>query len=95
MSADNWTYCPKCSKQRVLTQERLDRSVEEAYGKIPQEKYMELVEARNNPPRLQDTLREDYEVGIYDAGRFFISYKAQCTVCGFTFSYRHEEEIEI
>lgn len=94
MSANNWAICPKCNRQRVETIKRLDCSIVEAYGKLPQDKYLELVAARDNPPRLQNTLREDYEIGMYDAERFVVSYRAHCGACGFAFSFKHEELVD-
>jgi len=38
------------------------------------------------------TLREDYELGIYEDGTFEVSYHAHCSECEFKFSYKHEEK---
>lgn len=92
MSADNWTYCPKCQEIARKKTEQLRVRVETDYGKIPPDNYIKLLDQFNNPPKLKQTLREDYEVGIHD-GVFSISYGASCDVCKFKFEYDKTEEI--
>ena len=38
---------------------------------------------------LQETLREDYELGIKSDGTFFVDYRSGCTACDFSFSFKH------
>jgi len=93
VSADNWTICPKCKKVN-------DKAVEDAlnlpgkiYGKVPLEEYTAALSAAKSLPKLSETLREDFEVGIYN-GKFSVSYGARCTDCDFTFKHSHEEELK-
>ncbi len=66
-----------------------------AYGKVSEADYRKLLEQ----PR--ETLREDYEIGIYD-GKFHIGYRGECCDlsghgfkgCGFKFTFEHEEEVK-
>ena len=40
------------------------------------------------------TLREDWEIGVSGPDQeFFIVYSAGCKSCGFTFKYKHAENI--
>lgn len=89
MSADNWATCPSCSQQKSLALRKLKAQ----YGKIPVEDYMQkLEEVESIEPTDNDkpTLREDYEIGIFDE-KFEISYYAQCEKCGFKKKFKHEE----
>lgn len=43
--------------------------------------------------KLDDTLREDYEIGVSSKGEFFVDYGASCGVCGFVFSHSHKEPL--
>lgn len=95
MSADNWTVCPKCGTENEGAEERERERRKALYGTIPMEEW----EALNKKPLPQDepedTLREDYEIGIWD-GKFFAKYSGYCTNddCDFQFEFNHEEQIE-
>jgi hypothetical protein len=41
----------------------------------------------------KDTLREDYEIGIYE-GEFFVGYSCSCGVCGFKWNYNYTKSVE-
>lgn len=94
MSADNWTQCPKClqayTKQREESQER----IRQAYGKLPPEDYNVLILDTALAPPDDDTLREDYEIGIHKE-EFFVSYSGSCNVCGFSFGYKYKQEVAV
>ncbi len=88
MSADNWGICPKCAKKFELAAS--------PYGKIPEDEYLDWVEEHEDDPlEPESTLREDYELGIDEGGKFYVIYRGQCQEkgCGFLFEYRHEEQI--
>lgn len=82
MSADNWGICPGCiatlDKQHTAAVE----AAEKAYGKVPAAEYLKLREAADKKPMLpEESLREDYELGIYrtnEGTMFKISYSARC-----------------
>jgi hypothetical protein len=78
MSANNYTICPKCKASR-------EKTLSEAYGKVTPQEYEDLLEAS---PECDD-LREDWEVGIWK-GKFIVDYRARCSACSFTFSYKYE-----
>jgi hypothetical protein len=84
MSADNWTLCPKCEVNRQKQIQRLERKIEEEYGKVSFEKHQEMIyklKTTQTTP-LDETLREDYSVGINE-GFFDLTYSSHCSTCGF------------
>lgn len=94
MGADNWTKCPRCrigEEQRQLDAQSL---AEQNYGKVPVAKYEEL-RRKAKPVAIDNTLREDYEIGVAPDGRFRVSFEAICQRCGFHFEFMHANAIEI
>lgn len=92
MSADNWSICPKCRKNAVIEKEKQAAEVISSYGKIPREKWLELKCAADTQLDLDQTLREDYEIGIDENGEFFVDYYASCN-CGFKFSFTEKRAL--
>lgn len=94
MSADNWAKCPKCKKQGQKKVNELSAAASAAYGHVSLEEYAKLVSEAvafsKSVEKPEDTLREDYEIGIRD-GHFEVSYHAGCDKCGFRFDYEREE----
>lgn len=93
MSANNWAYCPKCSRdvESAIIQRR--KKVDASYGKVSAAEYSKLLEQLKVPLVLQQTLREDYELSTEKDGHFFITYTCSCSVCKFTHSFRHESNV--
>lgn len=95
MSADNWTVCPKCeathTARTLAAKEAHATKLVEAYGKQSMEEYAKIVAGGPAlpPPFADNTLREDYEIGIRE-GEFSVSYGARCTACGFKFTFKHK-----
>lgn len=87
MSADNWTKCPKCE---LSNKSRLSKA-EAEYGKVSAEEYKRLLDEALEEKESEDTLRENYSIGIYH-GQFEIEYSASCTECGFNFSYEFNKD---
>jgi hypothetical protein len=92
MSADNWGICPKCKLDEIKRIEDLKLKAGEAYGKIPPEEYLELLDEASKTRSYDNTLREDYEVGTDEDGEFSVSYSSFCT-CGF--KYKYEVKIDL
>ena len=93
MSADNWRVCPGCIAEHRKKIEKMDADLAKAYGKISAEKYilmMEIVQKQKGMA-LEETLREDYAIGISEDGAFYVDYRASCDKCGFEFNYMHDE----
>jgi hypothetical protein len=40
-----------------------------------------------------NTLREDYEIGVNDTGEFEIVYSCRCNTCGFVFTFKHKQQL--
>lgn len=91
MSADNWGTCPKCLDKEEREHNEVIESLPNKYGKIPAHKYEELLLKSKEPIAGNRTLREDYEIYTDDCGMFSVTYHCQCSVCGFKFSFSHEE----
>lgn len=86
MSADNWRTCPACAEIWKRRKADAIRDAESRYGTVSAADYrMEFMAAQNlsdEPP--EDTLREDWEIGLVDDGtQFTVSYRASCDECGF------------
>ena len=95
MSADNWTYCPQCKKNREVKRAAQKRRAEKSYGKVSPEEYDRLLAAANDETELEDTLREDYELGVDDIGHFYVSYRASCEQCDFAFTFKHDQVVTL
>lgn len=95
MSADNWAICPKCLELEEDKQEALEEKISKSYGVVSPEEYMRLVEKSRNRPSLELTLREDYEIGILNTAEFYVRYKGQCPKCGFTYTYKSDQPIDL
>lgn len=91
MSADNWTECPKCSKEALDAHGAKLEAAQASYGNVSAKEYRKLILEAEKPYEPEITLREDYEIGIYN-GKFRVSYRAHCSVCGFTYKYSFEAD---
>ncbi len=92
MSADNWAICPKCKRLDDEKRRSFAKQIKEAYGTLPENEYLEMIGQLNDPARLEETLREDYEIGILN-DYFYVSYGAHCDKCGFKHSFNHKNTI--
>ena len=90
MSADNWCFCPKCKKQNDALNEQRILDAAKQYGVIPADEYIALAEEVAKPIEITETFREDYDIGIYPDGSFFVSYRGQCTVCDAEYTFGEE-----
>lgn len=94
MSADNWRVCPNCEQTLWEKWENEKEQLRKSYGKIPAEKFVEESQRLAEQPEVDESsLREDYEIGIYDDGKFHVNYSGRCQQCGYGFNYKHEQEI--
>ena len=96
MSADNWAVCPACFTRTQEKVNFLETALQKKYGKIPADQYLselkqvaDLQESLDNEDEHR-TLREDFEIGIYQ-GKFEVDYRASC-VCGFRFTYKYAQD---
>lgn len=91
MSADNWTFCPKCNETENERAAMASEAAANAYGKVSAEEYMKMLKVAKCRPQEQD-LREDYEIGI-DGDFLKVSYCCSCNRCGFSFA--HSDAINV
>lgn len=103
MSADNWTICPRCKKERKELAEKHRKNFEEGYGKLSREEFIATMKAINlissklknsddhDVEKIENTLREHYEMFTDKDGYFFVSYSCYCEVCSFSYRFKHEE----
>lgn len=94
MSADNWTICPKCNIDFEKKEKKIKLDAKNAYGNVSEEEYRELVKKASTPMVLEETLREDFGIGI--RGEVFeVVYASSCLVCGFKYEFSHKKEIDL
>lgn len=84
MSADRWSICPKCKRQR-------DDAVSK-YGKVSEKEYLALLTEQQQAKTFYD-LREDWDIGVAVDGVFEVSYACSCSKCGFKFDYKHAQMV--
>lgn len=93
MSANRWSQCPTCIKgHHEVVAEKL-AATRDSYGKIGAADYEALVKEHEAAARktLPESLREDWELGVEEDGRFYIGYTASCQDCGYRFNFQHEQ----
>jgi len=101
MSADNWSNCPNCLKKRKLKKQTHEGLLQQFYGKVSAEEYLEMSRNPKHPkfknavPVFEEdtyeegSLREDYCQGVDDDGVYSVEYHCSCGNCGFQWSYKH------
>ena len=94
MSADNWAICPKCEQKIEETRDKLLLKAKGAYGEVSEGDYLELIAKAEQPINLEETLREDYFIGI-TGGELQIEYSARCDKCGFKHTFNKRESVNI
>lgn len=94
MSADNWTICPRCSEKEEARVKQLRLKAGESYGKVTPDEYLKLLEEANKPVKCEDTLREDYDIGVHK-GVFTVSYRCSCEVCGLSYNFDFEKKVPV
>jgi hypothetical protein len=92
MSADRWSECLVCKKKAVLEHVEKLRVAQESYGKIPASEYADKMMALSMPKKFEETLRQDWHLGIDDTGLFEIGYYAHCQKCGFKYKFEAKED---
>lgn len=93
MSADNWTTCPKCKTKNDKANTKRLSDAEKKYGVIPSDEYRVLIKEAEKPVKLDDTLREDYDINTDHDGLFYVNYSCRCDACGFKHKFRHSEQL--
>ena len=92
MSADRWSKCPKCREKQEKAAEKLVADIAAAKATKDFDRFAMLLEKQSEPQQeLEDTLREDWGIGIWDAESFEVSYSASCSICGFKYSFKFSD----
>lgn len=92
---ENLAVCPACWDKLVDRKNKLEQRCVNEYGKIPKEEYMALVEESRIAIEGQHSLKESYETGLAQNGKFEIGYKCECLFYGFFYHFEHTEQAEI
>ncbi len=83
--------CPKCVQQSIRNKEDLIAKTEKSYGKIPSDEYLELWKKSKKDLYHNDTLSQISSTYFdEDDGRLVVSFKCECSVCGFIYNYNKE-----
>ena len=91
MSADRWSRCPKCEKSAWDELDKLGAAVEAAEKANDLAAYKKAQAALDKvvrPSKLEQTMREDWDLGFDDDGKFSVVYDAHCNKCGFKFEHK-------
>lgn len=96
MGADNWCVCPKCLAKHVASRDNAIRLARNSYGNVDPPEYERLTrEASGIPEEPEESLREDYAIGVDKDGEFDVSYSCSCNACGFRFHFKHKEKLKL
>ena len=95
MSANNWRICPKCKVVDDAARTNQADLIGHSYGKASKSEYEKLCNELKDWPDLEESLREDWELGTGQTGAFYVSYHCQCQQCGFKHSFKHEEQLKV
>jgi hypothetical protein len=95
VNASNWAVCPKCLRKRREAVAKAEKKSSDSYGKVSKEAYQSLhKKAADLASEGQEpTLQEDYELGIYEDGSFYVRYTANCEQCSFGHRFVHDEQV--
>lgn len=102
MSADNWRPCPACAAAAEAKARAAREAADAGYGVVPLDEFdalrakaqrltdvaREMAEGQSEE---SDTFREDYSIGTRVDGRFWVTYRGNCTECAYSVSYEHEQ----
>jgi hypothetical protein len=94
VSADNWTFCPRCYAAHLGKMEAAKASLANKYGTVDEYDRMKH-EMEANPPRLNSSLAERFECGVKQHGEFFVNFRCYCKTCGFSFEFKHEQQVPL
>lgn len=93
MSADNWAVCPKCKTSKEALRSKQLEQTNQSYGQLPKDEFLRKLQQASVPLEHEHTLREDYDIGVYDNGRFEVSYGCSCSECNFHFNFKHSVKV--
>jgi hypothetical protein len=82
--------------KRLADLDKRQEELNQSYGKIPADRYLNNLKTfeADKAKAPDDTLREDWSIGIDNLGVFSVNYSGCCDTCHLEFSYQHEENID-
>ena len=92
MSAKNWRVCPRCVRYANTVRDSELMQVRSNYGVIPLDQWAEEFNDAKQEVKTKEAMREDYDIGLNEEGKFVVNYRAWCDSCGFEFKYSHEDQ---
>ncbi len=93
MSANNWMKCPSCVAKADARRQRKIELARSKYGKVSESEYRDLMKKAERHVEIEETFREDYEIGMSVSGNYSHSYYGFCTRCGFEFEHKHSHRV--
>lgn len=97
MSADNWTHCPRCTREGEQRIAELSQAITVLYGKVPIEQFdnsrKKLASEIAQFNIRDETFREDYEIYGAETGVVTVDYNGTCTECGLTLHFTYIQPI--
>ncbi len=90
--SDNLRRCPKCIKTAEAAKLAEKAAIDAVYGTIPVSEFLERLSEYNKETDVEDTLHEDYEIGMNPEGDFYLDYSCYCD-CGF--AWGHKQSIPV
>ena len=95
MSADNWEWCPQCMAVAEAVKKENSRIADEAYGKVLPDEYDRQRALAEEDIKLEETMREDYELGVDLLGEFKMHFSASCSTCGYSVKFEYKEQTKV
>ncbi len=95
MSAKNWRVCPRCVRYAKKERERQVAQAKSNYGVIPAEQWINEFNAASEEVMAAEGMREDYDIGLDEDGKFVVSYRASCEACGFEFKHGYNTTVVV
>jgi hypothetical protein len=95
MSADNYCICPRCKRDAATAKREAKSRAAAAYGKVSQTEYAALLAMAAQEDTIDESLREDWDLGMEENGSLYVSYSCSCNTCGFAHEFKHEKTVDL
>lgn len=98
MSPKDWAVCPSCRRKAEQEHAAAKQALDDSYGAVTLEKFRELEaelsDLYDKTIDMNESMREDYQLGFDGSGEFYVYYRASCADCGFEFVYDHQQPVD-
>lgn len=98
MSADRWTVCPRCVRNREAALARRAEQVEAMYGKASMAEFDQAradLAAEKSGTIDMETFREDYEIYGAEDGEVKVTYSGRCSTCHLSLEFTHTHPLDV